>query len=85
LTYSLSFANLLEEGIMKNYVGLKNGCRLRFLADEPPTEKTHGEMFNAVIGPFRTKRAAEYCANNRLSPLQSVKQFERAADPRRIR
>lgn len=51
------------------YVGLcPDGARVTFRANTTPTEATHGAMFAAVIGPFRTARAArfmaEYGANN---------------------
>jgi hypothetical protein len=44
----------------KLYVGLKIATQSRevFRADETPTEASHGAKYDAVIGPFRTKRAA---------------------------
>lgn len=47
----------------KFYVGLKLDCTGRrdvFRATATPTEASHGARFGAVIGPFRTKRAAEF-------------------------
>lgn len=46
----------------KNYVGVKTKqgtvAYERFLSTEIPTFSTHGEQYNAVIGPFRTKVGA---------------------------
>lgn len=45
------------------YVGLKGGVRKVFRSDVTPTEDTHPE-YGAVIGPFRTVRAARYMAKH---------------------
>lgn len=45
------------------YVGLTLDCTGRrevFRAVETPTEQSHGAKYGAVIGPFRTKRGAEF-------------------------
>lgn len=43
----------------KNYVGItKDGGRERFLSASHPTEKSHGQRYLLVVGPFRTKRGA---------------------------
>lgn len=34
-----------------------------FTFDGTPTEQTHGDQFAAVIGPFRTKRGAQFMAD----------------------
>lgn len=34
-----------------------------FRAASTPTEATHGHLYAAVIGPFRTKRGAEWMAD----------------------
>lgn len=45
------------------YVGCKGFAPYEvFKADAEPTEKTHGNRYAAVIGPFRTKRGAEFMA-----------------------
>ena len=47
----------------KIYVGLKLNCtsqREVFRAATAPTDNTHGAQYGAVIGPFRTVRAAEF-------------------------
>lgn len=48
----------------KFYVGLKDGVKTAFASYGVPTEKTH-PLFAAVIGPFKTKHAAEYMARHR--------------------
>lgn len=45
------------------YVGLKNGDRHLFYSDSEPTQLSHGSIYNAVIGPFRTKRGACFMVN----------------------
>lgn len=45
---------------MKYYLGIKGSIRTVFSVGHPVTEQTHGAAFNAVVGPFRTKRAAEF-------------------------
>lgn len=45
------------------YVGCRAGAPYEvFKADAEPTEKTHGHLYAAVIGPFDTKRGAEFMA-----------------------
>ena len=49
-----------------------------FRADASPTFATHGEHFAAVMGPFRTKRAAIFTAETRPNPhVQTVADAER--------
>ncbi len=64
------------------YVGLKVcGGREAFKTSQIPTERTHGNRYAAVIGPFRTKRAylfmARYGEGN--PHLQTVADAERIA------
>ena len=47
---------------MRFYLGIKGTARKVFKSDVTPTQETHGEQFNAVIGPFRTKRGAMFAA-----------------------
>lgn len=47
----------------KLWVGLKPGKRTVFRFHSTPTQKSHGEVYNAVIGPFRTVRGAYFMAN----------------------
>lgn len=65
----------------KPYVGLKDGVRTVFRSTKTPTTKSHGKRFNAVIGPFRTVRGANYMklygANN--PHMQTVADAERIA------
>lgn len=46
------------------YVGCKAGTREVFLSANEPTQESHGKRFAAVIGPFRTLRAAEFMRDN---------------------
>ena len=60
------------------YVGLKDGKREVFTSAETPTKQSHPQ-FNAVIGPFRTKKAAEFtveCGGNNPH-IQCVNDAER--------
>lgn len=44
---------------MKTYVGFRAGSKPEvFCHGVTPTVASHGGRFNAVMGPFRTKRAA---------------------------
>lgn len=46
------------------YVGcVAGGAWEVFRAEVEPTERTHGQRFNAVVGPFRTARAAHWLAH----------------------
>ena len=47
---------------MKIYVGCKGNKREVFRADFTPTFDTHGKLYAAVIGPFRTLRGADFMA-----------------------
>jgi hypothetical protein len=43
------------------YVGVQpGGGRERFNSASVPTQETHGRLYAAVIGPFRTARGAEF-------------------------
>lgn len=45
----------------KIYVGIKEGgSRDVFRALDKPTFETHGKYYLATIGPFRTRRGAEF-------------------------
>lgn len=63
------------------YVGLAGNARFLFRSATAPTEATHGAQFNAVIGPFQTKRGAEFMrAYGRGNPhCQCVADAERLA------
>lgn len=56
------------------------GCAVaeEFESDKPPTKATHGRRYFAVTGPFRTKRGAEYLADNPL--CLTVDEAERLAE-----
>lgn len=42
------------------YLGLDEQTREVFRAEQEPTFATHGNRFAAVVGPFRTMRAAVF-------------------------
>lgn len=44
------------------YVGHQGGKRFFFSSETTPTRATHGDKYNAVVGPFRTKRAAMWAS-----------------------
>lgn len=46
----------------KWYVGVNIGEYEAFQCDFEPTEESHGDKYSAAIGPFKTKRGAEYMA-----------------------
>lgn len=49
---------------MRIYVG-KNGSHYEvFKSEKTPTKESHGHLYKAVIGPFRTMRAASYLKEN---------------------
>jgi len=48
-----------EENSMKRwYIGHRGGIKKAFQAESTPTAESHGPLYVAAIGPFRTKRAA---------------------------
>jgi hypothetical protein len=50
----------------KYYVGYKIESRELFKSVDTPTFQSHGHLYAATIGPFRTKRGAEYMRANNL-------------------
>lgn len=62
----------------KIYVGITNGNREMFVSISIPTEKNY-PWYSAVIGPFKTVRAAKWCVNHQYAQCTTVKEFERAA------
>ena len=65
----------------KIYVGVSKGTREVFRSAIAPTERSHGARYAAVIGPFRTVRAARLMAETGGSNphLLSVGDAERIA------
>ena len=63
------------------YVGVNRAGYHTFSCASKPTQQSHGAIYNAVIGPFRTKRGAEYMAKyGKGNPhLQTVDDAERFA------
>lgn len=47
---------------MPYYLGLNEELKLRevFTSSEVPTKESHGQRYQAVIGPFKTRIGAEY-------------------------
>lgn len=67
----------------KQYVGIRidNGERECFTWPGTPVRETHGHIYAAVIGPFRTVRGARFMAEHgRGNPhIQTVGDAERIA------
>lgn len=63
------------------YVGVNGAKREVFRNVGTPTERTHGERYAYVIGPFRTARGAQYMRDYGIqNPLcQSVYDAETLA------
>ena len=62
------------------YVGVKSDLNMeRFRSKETPVRSSHGHLYAAVIGPFRTVAGAEYMVNfGKGNPhCQTVSQAER--------
>lgn len=51
-------------GVVRSYIGrsLETGKLVVIQSDVTPTEETHGDRFEYVIGPFRTLRFARAMA-----------------------
>lgn len=67
----------------RNYVGIvrSSGSYEVFKSESDPTEETHGHLYTYVIGPFQTRRGADFMAKyGRGNPhLQHVSDAERLA------
>lgn len=50
--------------------------REAFKSDEVPTVATHGHLYTYVIGPFKTKRCAQWAKNHQFTTLQTVDEME---------
>jgi hypothetical protein len=61
------------------YVGQKNGTRWTFKSEYIPTEVLGGNGAEAVIGPFKTIRAARWACSQFNNP-----HFQTVADAERI-
>jgi hypothetical protein len=59
------------------YIGYKDTLQELFTSTYKPTEQSHGHLYAAVVGPFRTKRGAQYMLNNPY--VETVAHAERAA------
>jgi hypothetical protein len=70
---------------MKNYVGMTSKKPWKvFKSDTTPTVTSHGHLYNGVIGPFRTKRGAEFMRDHGAGNphCQCVADAERLAKKR---
>ncbi len=64
----------------KWYVGSRGGHAVPFTATAEPTRETHGANYHAVMGPFRTRRAAILTAETHPNPhIQTTADAERIA------
>jgi hypothetical protein len=63
------------------YVGFRRGGQpVVFRAEAEPTERDYGRLYFAVMGPFRTARAARLTAESNPNPhIQTVADAERIA------
>lgn len=61
------------------YVGFNQGRAEAFRAVPTPTKREYGYRYAAVIGPFRTRAAAELVAHGAGPQVQTVTDAERAA------
>lgn len=67
--------------LFKWYIGHTATALVAFQSPTNPTETTHGHLYRAVIGPFRTRRAAQWAEQyGFLNPhFQHVNDAERIA------
>ena len=65
----------------KWYVGRKGASLTPFKSATVPTQESHGKLYGAVIGPFRTKRGAVFHAavGSNNPHIQHVNDAERIA------
>jgi len=63
---------------MSIYTGVRAGKRRVFSSEFEPTEQSHGHIYTAVIGPFRT-RAAAFLMAQPFTQLQNVEEAEEQA------
>ena len=69
------------------YVGVRpDKQRVVLLEFWPPTPETHSDRYNEVIGPFRTRKGAEYMAQHGANNphLQTVADAERIVKAERL-
>jgi hypothetical protein len=66
---------------MKIYLGLKQNNREVFKSATTPTQESHGHLYNAIVGPFRTMRGAKFMRDHgaRNPHVQNVADAERIA------
>ena len=72
----------LETKKIRPYVGIKkDGRREVFQASQGPTEELYGDLYSAVIGPFKTQRGANFMVQYGTGNphLQTVEDAERIA------
>jgi hypothetical protein len=71
-------SNKGENKTMAIYIGMRAGKRRVFSSEFEPTEQSHGHIYKAIIGPFRTKAAAFLMAKP-FNQFQTVGEAERQA------
>jgi len=47
-----------------HYVGYTDANLVAFESDTEPTQFSHGHLYFAVMGPFKTQEAADFMAKN---------------------
>lgn len=74
----------MPKPVRRLYLGVRREAGVKhadiFRAAETPTRATHGRSYAMVIGPFRTRRAAEFMRDTSPNPhVQCVADAERIA------
>lgn len=62
------------------YVGLKDGLRIGIRIRNSTFAQAHAERYAALVGPFKTKRAAVWFVENPYTPLETVSEIENQAE-----
>lgn len=68
---------------MKWYAAMLKGTMkmVAFPSEVEPSDETHGDFYGFFIGPFWTRRGAEYAAKNSKNlRLKGIPDYEREAE-----
>lgn len=72
--------------MQKFYVGIRidTGKREAFKSASEPTETSHGSVYAACVGPFKTKRGAKFLeayglGNPHLTDVDTIEKIAKAA------
>lgn len=70
---------------MSYYVGIRidTGIREAFKSETAPTRDSHGSKYGACVGPFKTKRGAEFLVkygkgNPHLTDVNTIEKIAKA-------